>query len=269
MNEISIDELKRIQFEILKVVHDYCVTNNLRYSLAYGTLIGAIRHKGYIPWDDDIDIMMPRQDYEVFIRSFNGFNSRFNVISTLHEPRFYAPYANVFDNRTRLVENRNHHSEIGIKIDVFPIDFVPESNSKRKLLFRLINILKRVSVSQNIIDSSARSRSSRIFARFTKAFLPWVPIPKMINLLAMRSNKNNAGSSLVNNIVWCAQEEKGCFKTVDLKDFINVEFEGGNFDALIGYHDYLYAHYGDYMSLPPKEKRIPHHDFRAYWKYNN
>ena len=70
MKEIQIDELKSIQLAILEYVHDFCIKNNIRYSLCGGTLIGAVRHKGYIPWDDDIDIIMPRDDYEKFCSLF-------------------------------------------------------------------------------------------------------------------------------------------------------------------------------------------------------
>ena len=72
MKAILPEELNVIQLDILDDIHQFCVNNNIRYSLAFGSLIGAIRHHGYIPWDDDIDIMMPRPDYDVFINSFNG-----------------------------------------------------------------------------------------------------------------------------------------------------------------------------------------------------
>lgn len=79
MKPITTHELRKIQIEILKSIHNYCQENNLRYSLAYGTLLGAVRHKGFIPWDDDIDIMMPRPDYEQFLKGYRGYNEFYQV----------------------------------------------------------------------------------------------------------------------------------------------------------------------------------------------
>ena len=124
MKTISTEELKRIQLDILLVFHDFCIENGLEYSLFAGTLIGAVRHKGYIPWDDDIDICMTRPNYEKFIHSFNGHFPNYYVAAPELDWNYYAPYANVCDNRTLLLEGKNGHNgqEIGVKIDIFPID---------------------------------------------------------------------------------------------------------------------------------------------------
>ena len=126
MKKIETEELKRIQVDILKDIHEFCSINNIHYSLAYGTLLGAIRHQGYIPWDDDIDIMMLRSDYEKFIHTFPGSFKHLSICAPELDLNYYAPYANVWDNRTILdegINNADHRGKtIGIKIDVFPID---------------------------------------------------------------------------------------------------------------------------------------------------
>ena len=97
MKEIGIDELKKLQVEMLVLIDEFCQHNNIRYSLSSGTLIGAVRHKGYIPWDDDIDIMMPREDYDRFVSTFNGAYGHLSLLAPEINCNYYAPYANVFD----------------------------------------------------------------------------------------------------------------------------------------------------------------------------
>ena len=134
MREISVEELKILQLEILCKVDEFCCSNHISYTLAYGTMIGAIRHKGYIPWDDDIDIAMPRPDYDRFIRNFNGYDPNLYVLAPELQPFFYATYANVCDRRTLLNEGKNSHLgiEMGVKIDIFPIDGTPYDYTEYK-----------------------------------------------------------------------------------------------------------------------------------------
>ena len=101
-----------MQVDILAAVDKFCEQNNIRYSLSSGTLIGAIRHNGYIPWDDDIDLMMPRADYDRFISTFNGVVEHLSVMAPELNANYYAPYANVYDNRTHLNEGCNGHRGI-------------------------------------------------------------------------------------------------------------------------------------------------------------
>lgn len=267
MKKIEFEELKRLQLEILKEVDKYCQSNGLKYSLAYGTLIGAIRHKGYIPWDDDIDIIMPRADYELFVRNFNGSNKQFCVISPYTNNKYYAPYANVINVDTLLYESVNHGVEIGVKIDIFPIDNVPDTLQGQRELFKRVNKLTRLI---NIISSEGKGETngfkSRLFFIFKSFFMKKISYSRELNDLAKRSNEENVNSNYVNNIVWCAAKEKGCFKKTDMDEYLDVEFEGCLFKSIKGYDDFLTAHYGNYMVLPPKEKQVPHHTFDAYWR---
>ena len=143
MKEIGIEELKSLQVDILKKIHSFCEEKNLRYFIAYGSLIGAIRHKGYIPWDDDIDIVMPRKDYDLFINSFNGNVDNLHVLCPENTPSYYTPYANVCDKRTILDEFHLTHFgiDVGVKIDVFPLDNVPEDSCQYK---HLIDKMRRL-----------------------------------------------------------------------------------------------------------------------------
>ena len=113
--------MKQIQVDILKDIHQFCEANNLHYTLIFGSLLGAIRHKGYIPWDDDIDIAMLRPDYEKFVASYSGKNGAYRVYDYRNDVDYHHPYAKVADTRT-ILEERTSMKDIGINIDVFPFD---------------------------------------------------------------------------------------------------------------------------------------------------
>ena len=120
---IDLDEMKRIQLEILDDVHAFCVTHGIRYSLCGGTLLGAIRHKGYIPWDDDIDIMMPRKDYERFLQSYKSTQNKVLDLRTV--PTTVELCTKVCREGTFMADRLLGRTLWGINIDIFPIDGMP------------------------------------------------------------------------------------------------------------------------------------------------
>ena len=269
MREISINELKELQVEMLDAIHAYCISNKINYTLAAGTLLGAIRHKGYIPWDEDIDIAMPRPDYMKFIKGFNSLNSDYYVISPELNWDYYAPYANVCDRRTILYEGANGHRgmEIGIKIDVFPIDGLPSDETEFNLELRKIHQI-------NDILSSKRHVLHKIPLRYYKTILCLLKIrmktfaksysayQKELNSIARRTDYGS--TPFVNAWVFSIIN---CRLDINIfRKYIDVDFEGKKYMACEGYDVWLKALYGDYMQLPPEEERIPHHGFTAYWK---
>ena len=119
--ELSVEEVKERELELLKTLHEFCDKNGLRYYLAYGSLIGAIRHKGFIPWDDDIDVLMPYEDYCKLIQLFNGNSgSQYQLISREINKEYYLPYGKLVDTGTVMKEELNVSLEIGIYLDIFP-----------------------------------------------------------------------------------------------------------------------------------------------------
>ncbi len=266
MRELDITEIKRIQLELLKVVDSYCLANSIKYSIAYGTLIGALRHKGYIPWDDDIDIIMMRSDYEVFLKKFNNFDSKYAVVSTESHPRYYAPYANVYMTNTILEEESNHWVTMGVKIDIFPVDHVPDNKYFRRFLFSLATILKYLIGFRNEKSCKGKGIFHFICANISKLLLGNINPSLCLSNLAKWSNKMFKESSSINNLVWCAAGEKGTFNISDFADVQRLKFEDSMFNALTGYDNFLFCHYGDYMELPPVEKRVSNHTFKAWLK---
>lgn len=261
MREISIDEIKPIQLDILNKFADYCEKSNLRYTLAYGTLIGSIRHKGYIPWDDDIDIAMPRPDYDRFIKNFNGKYENLLVYATEINPKFRYSFAKISNEKTKLIENSNLISNIGINIDVFPIDGILKEDLKRlkrQVFYKKMLLLKIIRVNKN------RSFIKNIILTLGKILLFWLPI-KVINNKMIKNSKKYSfeEQDFCCNISFGGIENKILPKDYFL-EYIEHRFENRSFKVIKCYHEWLKSIYGDYMKFPPIEEQVTHHDYKAY-----
>lgn len=269
MRNIELDELKVLQMDVMQAVHDYCEEHHLKYSLACGSLLGAIRHNGYIPWDDDIDIYMPRKDYDQLIEKFPAvYQDHFELISLERDKRWYRPYANVFDNRTVYREKRSSkETVIGVNIDIFPVDAVPDDdkewrtyNKRRRFLLRLLDS------KTTIFRLEHRSILKNIMIYIMKLLL--LPIStRQITLMAdsyVKKYNNRDCSRLFENVSGFLQKNP-----FDAKDFSKTEyhvFEDRKFKIMQGYDDCLTKGFGNYMQLPPEKDRYNHHYYIAYWK---
>lgn len=277
MKKIDIEELKELQCDILYKIHIFCQKNDIKYSLAYGTLLGAVRHKGYIPWDDDVDIMMLRVDYEKFIYSFQGAYPELSICAPELDRNYYAPYCNVWDNRTKLNENvignieyDNHRGfEIGVKIDIFPIDSVP-SGSKKSLVVRtkILNALRWASARPFSFylktNNSLLYKINFCFLRFVAMFLGYKKIQELIINLGNNCDSKFKKSDRVDMVVFDYKMRD--FSRKGFEHCIEMPFEEFVFKAISNYDECLSASYGDYMKLPSKDQQVPHHGFEAFWK---
>lgn len=268
MKEIDTEELKQIQLEILLKIDEFCDKENIKYTLAYGTLIGAIRHKGYIPWDDDIDIAMPRPDYNRFINSFNGFCDYLVVLAPELDLDYYAPYANVYDIRTVLDEKRISHRgvEIGVKIDVFPVDATPDDLSDyQRVVYKIRrkNELLEIKRTPFFPVSNYKVFIMRLINYLNSLFYNYSEIQKQIIDLVRIIPFDKA--KYVDTLSYPVYDDTRVSR-VFFENYIDVEFEHRRFKCIQNYDDYLHRIYGDYMKLPPIEKQVPHHGFKAYWK---
>ena len=268
--EITTEEHKAIQLEIAKQIDRFCSVHGIRYFLNYGTLIGAIRHKGFIPWDDDIDIGMPRPDYERFVRSFNGAYPGTRLMSPELDLRFCMPFAYVYREDTLLIEEKitYHQFPIGVKVDVFPIDGAPSDYDLYLAKREALKKCKSYLFYKNVLLGPRWKKDKVLW--FKTVVWKIVLLPLSIPAIQRRIRKMVAADSYetseqADNLAFPNRRNSRVPRTV-FEDYTDVEFEGCTFKTLRDYDTYLKAVYGDYMTPPPPEQRIPEHGFHAYWR---
>lgn len=270
MKEITLDEIKEIQLNILKHVDSFCHENNIRYYLAGGTLLGAIRHKGFIPWDDDIDIIMPRPDYIRFIKIYmEQIEGNYKLSSIYNNKHHLYTFAKIFDNRTLKIEDGidyGNNNIDGIGIDIFPMDGLPEHiDISNKFFEQQRKYFRYYSLSVSKLPKCGELRNIiKLIATPLLKFIGKNRIIKFINERSMKYNFKTSKYVAVSVVPYYGNKER-VVKSNFIQQ-IKVEFEGYFFDAPFGYDEYLTNHYGDYLKLPPEEKRVSHHKYKAYWK---
>lgn len=171
MREIDLKEKQNIEINILKEFKRICTENNLKYYLAYGTLLGAVRNQKIIPWDDDVDVIMPREDYMKLLEIFPT-ESNYKLLSIYNVKSYYYPFLKIVDKRTKLEEkNFNKIQDMGVYIDVFPIDGLPTKHRFFELQMFILKEMLKLSYVKNF-------KSSSIIVSLLKIIL--CPIPKII-----------------------------------------------------------------------------------------
>lgn len=264
--ELSSEELKKVQIGILDKVAEFCCENSITYFLSSGSLIGAIRHNGFIPWDDDIDLYMLRDDFERFTCEFKDPDNEFRVLSLYNTENYPYAYAKVDDNKTLLVEHVDHPFPIGVNIDVFPLDGVPDDAVLRKQYFKRIEKLRRKILLKNVsIDFNSRGILKNLALLVGKILLLSSSVREIALKLDSIIDKHCNQTKYVCNLVM-GNGYGTEFRRVVTQGTCEVKFEGKMYTTMKGYDEYLRRTYGDYMQLPPEEKRVTHHAFNAYWK---
>lgn len=252
MEIINIEECRKISLDILKSVADFCENNNITYFLACGTLLGAVRHKGYIPWDDDIDIMMPRPDYKKFLNEYKDDHYKILYPSA---GRLY--YAKVYDDRTVKYEqdvDYRKYKPTGVDIDIFPLDGFINNENKLKRIYKkecFLEMLLRLS-NQPIFN---RKNPIKAINRIIPRIIGSKNIVKMIEKNAQTYDYDK--NDYVVRMRWSPNGFTGILpKEIYEKEY--MKFEGKDYCVPKGYDKWLTNFYGDYMILPPEDKRITH-----------
>ena len=261
--EINGEELKKIELEILTAVHNCCENNNIKYYLWGGTLLGAIRHGGFIPWDDDIDIAMTRSDFEVFLKAFSSDDY---TVSTCeldqNHPYWHAKVYHKHSIKEEAIYYKNPAS-FGVDIDVFLLDSFGDSDQlSSSIQWRMKQRIRRARSLNRFKNASLRQK----VVGFVYRNLLGADANKIaceINQKCCGFDKNGSGLVLYAdaNIKMPLLMEKSWFAGRVLH-----QFEDKSFYVPTGYDALLTACYGDYMTPPPEEKRVTHHSFVAYYK---
>lgn len=270
MKAIGLDEQKKIELAILKELDIICKENNLKYYLAYGTLLGAVRHKGFIPWDDDIDVWMPREDYEKFLRICAGktINDKYRVLS-MHDKDYIYAFAKMVDIRTLVEEKWMLTNILGVYIDIFPLDILPINEKHRK---RYIN--KLLLAHYGLLMSTRENKKRKTLLVSVLSRLAYYPLRifgyrRWLNRVDKLSRKYQSNEKrYIGNVSIDSYIAKECYRAECFEDGVRLRFEDAEFAVPKNYEKILNTIYGDYMQLPPLEKRIKKHENKAYWKEN-
>lgn len=259
---VSGDDLKRLQrigLEMLLEVDRICRKNNIRYSLDGGTLLGAVRHKGYIPWDDDVDIIFLRREYVKFRKACRRDldTTRFFLQDYQTDPHYRWGYAKLRRNGTSFLRPGQEHlkQRDGVYIDIFVVDNVPDGWLYRRLHHFLCFVVRKGLYSV-VGKDSAHSPFMRALYRAMSS-VPRDEYFRMRNRLAKPLAKKR--TELISHYTF--EYPKHCRYGLPRECFdemIEMEFEGYHFPGFKNYDLYLGTYYGDYMTLPPKEKQVSH-----------
>ena len=264
MKTINSDELKKIQLGILEFTADFCNANNISYWINAGTMLGAIRHKGFIPWDDDIDIGMLRSDYDKFVRLFNTNSSnRYRFHCFENDTKYMLHIGKVYDESTILYEpDKKNGRKMSVNIDVFVYDNIPNSPEAMKL-YKIRDFYKRIWRLQKAKDHKG-SKIRQKLVGCIGTVLRIIPTRWVVDRIVNNGYKyRNIHTGFVGDYV-------GAHDVIIplelLNNFINVEFEGKEYRVPAEYDKWLRLFYGNYMELPPVDKQVSYHRFEAYYR---
>ncbi len=253
----TMSDLKRVQLEILGEIKRVCDKNDISFFLVAGTCIGAVRHEGFIPWDDDIDIGMLYEDYQKFISLSDEFNSPYFLQTIKTDANYRLQIARVRDSNTTLIENTEKDRDInhGVFVDVYPLYNTPKKGiMQKRLLF--VSQLRRLLLFGEAPEK--RGKFIQIGANVLLAFTT----PKIRKIFLLSADKILEKQKITGYVSFFYGNH---IKVIYPRHwFLPVKltaFEGKQLPVPCDADNYLKVSYGDYMTLPPVEKRVVHHDY--------
>ena len=255
-------EIRETQLQIMDVVDAFCTENGLRYSLSSGTLLGAIRHKGFIPWDDDVDILMPRPDYERFWRAFNAASDgRYTAYNYMMDDEFPHVICRVSDNTT-LALNHNRVNKYGVFVDVYVVDAQPDDPEAFEryveTYLRLKTHLKKGAPIWRCTDSLLVKVKSLLRHPF------YMSRKKTVAQLEAFFHAIPYGSTHYAGHITGGSGKRSRLDASLFKGTVRLPFEDRKYLCLAQYDAILRHWYGDYMQLPPEKDRKPYHSVGCY-----
>ena len=257
-------ELQEKLLPILEWFHEFCDANGLRYYALGGTALGTVRHGGFIPWDDDIDVGMPRPDYERFMQltANKTFVDKYVCDFPIATKNYYYAFAKIYDTTTTLVENKRYKQKKGIYIDVFPLDGLGDSEEDALNNFKAID-----SIFNRYNAKTCAIRKERALYK-NLAIIAMRLVPEFIcgaNKLMKKLEEKRTEIDYDNSVYVCnsvgAWHEKEIAERSVFGNPKKMPFEGVFIYVPEDTHSYLSKMYGDYMTPPPVEKQKTHHDY--------
>lgn len=268
MKKLDLKEIQQIELSVLLDFDKLARANGLKYSLFAGTMLGAVRHKGFIPWDDDIDITMPRPDYEKLIELCKqpGFLPAYLKLSCFEDGTLDVPFMKIFDTRTKIVEeNYNEGAVKSLWIDIFPMDGLPESLPEKIKYYKKCLFVTKINLAAAAKVGYGTTKAKKIIkAVIVKPVLAIIGRKRIAGILRKMAIKTPYGSTSECGLaVWGFDGPYQALTIQEYEDLIEMEFEGHKFYCTSAWDKNLKGIFGDYMTLPPEDER-PSHDMEAY-----
>jgi len=257
-NYLGKEQCRERQIKILKAVCDICDDNSIPYYICFGTLLGAVRHKGYIPWDDDIDIVLFRKDY-IKLKDLLMKQTKYEWLDYIDYEKegYYYTFAKAVDNST-VAKQDDNKTIYGIWVDIFPLDNIPDDKTERNKFIKKL-IRRRAVIMSMTTDFKAEKRIKHVFIkRILHFYSKFINKDKFLkNYLNLIEKYNNQDTKYV-GLGFSSRICEGSLKKEWFKERIDFEFENNLFKGPKEYDDLLKHLYGNYMELPPIDKRRDH-----------
>lgn len=272
MRKLSLDEIKAVELELMQQFHDICQEQGFRYTLAYGTLLGAVRHKGFIPWDDDVDLIMPRPDYMKFLNYCSSHDVRFGLAANELDPKYHRPYAKIWDRNTIVEDKFDGNGTLvpGANIDLFPVDGLGtgdrEEAWKRLKPFVYSNKILAAAEWGHYAKSETHSWKYEPIRFAIFLYTRFINADKYAKKHNQSLTKYQFEESDLVACIGAAKTPRAIKERKIYEDYVELPFEGRMFKAISTYDRFLRETYGDYMQLPPADKQFPHHGRTVFMK---
>lgn len=261
MHELSLREIQLGELHLLQLFDKICKKHHLTYSLVFGTLIGAVRHHGFIPWDDDLDVCMPREDYEKFVKLDLSYEVPSYVKRLAKtDGDFVLPFAKLVDTRFSLETFYSGQSaDKFLWMDIFPVDGLPNTKFEFLLLYSAVAVLRRIAA----LCYAQPDRGITEFRKKVKKYLK--PVAKLIGakrctkivdyISQIYSFKDAEYAGIVSGVFYIP---KGKLRKADFLMTETAVFEGQEFPIIAGWDRFLTMTYGNYMEIPAEKDRHNH-----------
>ena len=266
--EVSIKEMHRCTLTVLKKIIEICDENSILYFLAYGSLLGAVRHKGFIPWDDDCDVLMLRPDYDRFVRFCDKHRKEllpFRLMNRFNTPNYPFGISRFCDTRFKMVRDKAESAGMGLFVDIYPYDGMGNGKFLEHLHIGYFRTYYTRMTNYANLNSfvSSRNKIFNLLRRLLYAIAKKNGSDYYLNKLEKLANRYPyISSKYVGAIIWGTGDyhfEKTLFEESTL-----LEFEGVKVNAPRRYHELLTICYGNYMRLPPESERQQSHGYKLY-----